>query len=113
MEKMIRASLNHATIAIIGIGIVTPIFEEFVFRGLLFQRLVSVGSPLVAVFVTAFVFAILHMQYSWAIMLGVLCIGLVLGMLRWKSGSIWPCVLLHCLNNTIATLIAFNTAPQA
>jgi hypothetical protein len=35
-----------------------------------------------------------------------LLMGLVLGMLAWQSGSVWPGVVLHALNNSLLLLIA-------
>jgi uncharacterized protein len=110
MDKMIQASMNHAFIAILGIGVLVPIFEELVFRGLLFTRIQELFSPMVTVLITALSFTVLHVQYNAAILVGMFCIGFLLGMLRWKSDSIWPGILVHCANNTIATFIAFNAA---
>ena len=76
-----------------------PLFEEFLLRGLLFGSVRHIADEHIAVAATAGVFTIMHMQYTAAIMLLILPLGVVLGYARAKSGSIWVPVALHMLNN--------------
>lgn len=111
MTSMIRASSHSPVMAILGAGVAVPLFEEFLFRGLLFGHLERKFSGAIAMVTTSFVFALLHVQYELPLMLGILCVGLLLGMIRLKSGSIWPGTIIHAANNTAAILIMMNTAP--
>ena len=108
MTTMIQASATSPILAIIGIGIAVPFFEELVFRGWLFNRFEMSFSPVVAVIATSVLFTAMHVQYNLYILSALLVLALILGMMRHKTGSIWPSIIIHCLNNTIATLVAFN-----
>jgi membrane protease YdiL (CAAX protease family) len=90
----------------IAVVIFAPVFEESFFRGFLFaglikSRLGAVGTILI----TAVVFGILHFQYNWAGMLEVFILGIVLGTVRLKSGSIFASIAVHSFWNFIATLL--------
>jgi len=110
MTTMIQASAKSPVLAIIGIGIAVPFFEELVFRGWLFNRFEMLFSPVVSLIATSVLFTALHVQYNLYILSALLVLAFILGMMRHKTGSIWPGIIVHCVNNTIATLIAFNQA---
>lgn len=82
-----------------------PVAEEVFFRGFLLQgfkesRLGSVG----AVLVTALLFASVHIQYDLFDMGSIVAAGVLLGVVRLKSRSLWTCIGMHSLNNVIATV---------
>jgi membrane protease YdiL (CAAX protease family) len=89
--------------------VLAPLFEETLFRGVLLpvvgRRLG--GGP--AVIISAAVFALAHL--SLGEFTPLLVLGLGLGWLRWRSGRLGPCVLLHALWNgfTFANLIALGS----
>ncbi|HEV3142825.1 MAG TPA: ABC transporter permease subunit/CPBP intramembrane protease, partial [Gemmataceae bacterium] len=83
---------------------ITPAFgEELFFRGYLFNALAVAGKPRNAVLATAFLFGVFHVLIGGSLALERIIpatlMGLVLGWLRWRSGSIWPGVVLHSLHN--------------
>ena len=85
--------------------VAAPLFEEFLFRGFLFQglrRSVLGGSG--AVVITAAVWASIHQQYDLLGMLSIFAIGIVLGLARWRSGSILLPIALHAMTNLVATI---------
>lgn len=100
MQKVIGSTTNIAWL-IIGVGIVAPLFEEFLLRGLLYGSIRHMADENAAVALTAGVFTLMHMQYDPAVMLLILPMGIVLGYARSRSGSIWVPVLLHMLNNLV------------
>ena len=59
----------------------------------------------VAIGFSGLIFAIAHADPSSFPVL--LCIGLALGFLRWRTHSLWPGILLHLLNNGLAKAFAF------
>jgi uncharacterized protein len=86
-----------AAVVIIGIA---PILEEVFFRGFLLQGLVNrIGTYLGAI-LTAFVFALIHLQFESFIPIFIL--SLILSLLFIRSRSIWPCIWFHVINNGIA-----------
>lgn len=97
-------SLPLFFLAVIAAG---PIGEEIAFRGFLFRGLstswLGISGTLIA---TSGLWAVMHVQYDWLEVAQILVIGLVLGWLRWASGSTLLTILLHMLTNLGATLEA-------
>jgi uncharacterized protein len=92
-------------LGVIGIIALFPaVFEETAFRGIILPCLQRLLSDKEAIFVSGAMFMILHLSPTSAPPL--LAVGLVLGYLRVKSGSLWPCVLLHFTHN--ALIVAFE-----
>jgi membrane protease YdiL (CAAX protease family) len=89
-------ALNAFVTAVLG-----PIVEEVLFRGIGFYLLAQFGQ-VAAVVVTAIAFALTH-----GILVGLpifFIIGVGLGFIRSRTGSIYPPVLLHMGFNTIALI---------
>lgn len=103
MEQVIGSTTNFFWL-MVGVGIMAPLFEEFLLRGLLFGSIRHMFDEHVSVALTAGVFALMHMQYDPAVMLLILPMGIVLGYARSRSGSIWVPVILHVVNNMITVL---------
>ena len=94
-----------------AVVVAAPVCEELVFRGYLWSA-AERGLPLPAVWiVTSLAFALIHGNPIHII--AVLPIALFLGWLRWMSGSIWPCMLAHFLNNALATGMSVGMGPDA
>ncbi len=75
-------------------------FRGFLFRG--WARSPRSVGP--AVVVISILWAMLHIQYDWAGVLQIFVIGLFLGWMRWRSGSVVLTFLLHALFNLEGTL---------
>lgn len=85
--------------------VVAPISEEFLFRGFLFAGFAqSRPGPYGAIGLTALLFTAIHAQYDLQGQIFVLFLGLLLATARWKTGSLWLCVILHGMMNLIATV---------
>ncbi len=107
--------VSHSTAALIGAAVfvcaVAPMAEEFFFRGFLFQVLrrlpISVGGydlgPWVAAVIVGLLFGLAHTGSAasqYLVPLGFL--GFVLCLVRWRTGSLYPCMALHSANNCVA-----------
>ena len=86
-----------------------PIVEEFALRGWIQGSLERHFSPAVAIFVAAFLFALLH--GSAEALLLFFSIGALFGWAVWQSGSIWAAVLLHASYN--GSLLAVDALAEA
>ncbi len=97
---------------VLGVSLAAPVCEEFFFRGVLQAGLSERLAPPTAVVVTAFVFALFHLDP-----VGFLArfeMGVVFGLLAWRSGSLWPAIAAHAANNLVSTLIFFASGgPEA
>jgi membrane protease YdiL (CAAX protease family) len=88
-----------------GAIIVAPAGEEVLFRGFLFRGWArSERTTWPAIVVISVLWAALHVQYDWTGILQIFVIGLFLGWMRWRSGSILLTFLLHALFNLEGTL---------
>ena len=107
----VRTSTWAAIFTALFVCAVAPMAEEFFFRGFLFGVLrrmhvplagLELGPWLAAAFV-GLLFGLAHYdsaQPEFLIPLGFL--GFVLCILRWKTGSLYPGMALHAINNCIA-----------
>jgi membrane protease YdiL (CAAX protease family) len=99
-------------VAIFIMAFFPAMFEEVFFRGALQNLLVRWWKkPLVAIIFTAFIFSLIHMSVYLFLSRAVL--GLVLGLLYYKSKNIWVNIFAHFLNNFIALAAIFFTADKS
>jgi hypothetical protein len=88
----------------IDTAFIGPIVEEIIFRGLILGTLLTlIRRPWIAILISALVFGAIHMTTSQLIFGGLY--GLLLGWLFWRTGSIWPGVVIHVANNASAMLL--------
>lgn len=82
--------------------IFAPLFEEALFRGFALNGLSrSKIGPAGAVILTAVVWALLHIQYDWFGISTILIIGIILGIVKIKTGSLWGTILIHSTWNLL------------
>jgi uncharacterized protein len=104
---------SHAAVVLTAVFVcaVAPICEEFFFRGFLFgtlrkMRVAVAGhdlSVLIAAIITGILFGLVHTgsaSSQYLVPLGFL--GFMLCMVRWRTGSLYPCMALHSANNAVA-----------
>jgi membrane protease YdiL (CAAX protease family) len=89
----------------IAVVIFAPVFEEAFFRGFLFVGLERsrIGVAGTIIF-TSLVWAALHMQYNLIGMATIVIMGIVLGVIRHRTHSLWPTIIFHSLWNFVALL---------
>src|SRR5262245_6941094 len=91
---------NLLTLLMIAITVLIPIGEETLFRGFLFSGwLRSPHAAWPVILVTGAIFAIIHVQYDWFLIVQVFIFGVFFGWARWASGSTILAVVLHALVN--------------
>jgi ABC-2 type transport system permease protein/sodium transport system permease protein len=93
-------------------AVVPALVEELFFRGFLFTALAGANRRVwVAGVLSAALFALFHLPVGGALAIERLpptfLMGCILAWVCWKTGSIWPGVLLHTLNNGIQVLLAY------
>lgn len=89
----------------LAIGLLAPLCEELVFRGAILRRLLDSSrlKPWWAIALSAGLFALIHMNPAQ--MPHAFVIGLLLGWMYWRTGSILPGVAFHWANNSVAYVI--------
>ncbi len=88
-----------ALFAVVGI-ISAPLFEELLFRGLLFNALRQWTMVPAAIVLSGLAFGFMHFKLEMLIPLALG--GMVLAYAYWKSQSIWTSITGHMLFNTVA-----------
>lgn len=97
---------GDSTAALIGVTFIVcvcaPLAEEFLFRGYVFGALRSNGFwP--AALLTGLMFGLVHVLGSpIAFILPLAGLGALLCWIRERTGSLYPGIALHCINNTLA-----------
>ena len=82
-----------------------PVFEESFFCGFLFVGLRdSKAGPLWAVIITSVTVAMVHIQYNWIGIVTIMIVGLVFGLVRLFSKSLWTSIALHAVWNLFSTI---------
>lgn len=82
------------------VGVLTPLAEELFFRGALMGWMMLTRFPRWSVILLpALLFAIMHLNPVG--ILPIFFLALLLGYLRWATGSLWPSVALHMFNNLL------------
>lgn len=90
--------------------VLAPIFEESLFRGFLFEGFRKSSLGLIGtIILTSLVWMVFHIGYALYSLAAIFCFGLVLGIVRYKTGSLWSTMLMHACYNVVGmTLIALN-----
>jgi membrane protease YdiL (CAAX protease family) len=86
----------------ITLVVLAPLSEEFLFRGFLYRGFANGFGPFAAILLTALIWASIHVQYSPVLMGQIFVYGLVLGWIRWRSGSLIVPMVLHGIINLLA-----------
>lgn len=97
---------------VLGLAIVPAVCEELFFRGLLLQSLRRRRADWVAVVISGLAFGLFHFLVESSVaplrFLVTSAMGMVLGWVCLRSGSVLPAVLLHAVNNAILTSLALS-----
>ncbi len=89
-----------------ALAVLAPWAEEVVFRGAILRKLLEIFSHQmhwVAIVISAIIFGAVHMNMAQGVNAFVL--GLLLGWMFYRTGSIFPGIVLHWANNTIAYIL--------
>jgi membrane protease YdiL (CAAX protease family) len=104
LHELLRpANPADALVSLLAIAIAPAVCEEIVIRGVLLPALVPVLRVAPAVIASSLVFALMHDAYRMPFTFAV---GLVLGALRLRAGSLTPTILAHASLNALTFLAA-------
>lgn len=116
-ELMQRWETVSPLITLLSLALITPIGEEIAFRGYLYSAFETKKHPLRAILVSSVLFAAFHVVASGVLQFErfgpSLFLGLILGLVRQRSGSIWPSLFIHVLHNGLLLSFAANQSKLA
>jgi membrane protease YdiL (CAAX protease family) len=87
-------------ILILSVAVIAPIYEEIIFRGILLKAMAKKMNKIVALVASALFFALVHMNIPQGI--NAFLLGLVIGTIYLKTGSIYLSIFAHFINNVMA-----------
>ena len=107
-EKFLSVSSYSAlALNLLVMAAIPALGEELFFRGILQTVLGEKLNRHLAVWITAFIFSAIHLQFYG--FLPRFLLGAALGYLFLFSGSIWASIVAHFVNNALAVLLFFLT----
>ena len=106
--KMMKKNPELLAIALTTILVLAPLLEEFLFRGILQTYLKRHLSQKVAIVISSLCFALFHLTPSQGagnipLFFSLMTLGLFLGFLYEKQGSLLTPIALHLTFNTISS----------
>jgi membrane protease YdiL (CAAX protease family) len=97
LQDLLRDPSSSLPLVLLAVGVMPGFFEELGFRGWMQSTWRGIVSPRRAIVLTACAFTVVHfsiLSIAW-----LLPMGLWLGFLRERSGSLWPGVIAHAGHN--------------
>jgi membrane protease YdiL (CAAX protease family)/uncharacterized RDD family membrane protein YckC len=91
-----------AIVAVVLIAGLAPIAEEMFFRGFVFSGLRSRMTLWPAALISGLVFGLVHAPTGITTVIPLAVLGVALAWLYDKTGSLWPPILAHAINNGLA-----------
>lgn len=89
---------------ILIIGVLPGLCEEILFRGVILSLLPRRFSQTKLIVIVGTLFGAFHLSLARFLPTGLL--GCLLAFIRLRSGSLWPCIVLHCLHNSLSVVLA-------
>lgn len=109
LADMVSEPLLFA-IALPGVTIAMPMAEELVFRGPIFAAIASSrAGRWGAVILTSAAWALIHMTAPWIFVAIIFMMGLILGVLLLRFGSLWVTIVCHSIWNSMSSLAIFGS----
>jgi len=93
---------NNILIALISTGIIGPIIEELMFRGIIYNEAKNKYSFMKAILITNIIFALFH--FSFVQMIYAFIIGFILIYIYEKYKNIKACMIVHMASNITTSL---------
>jgi membrane protease YdiL (CAAX protease family) len=86
--------------------VVAPIREELLFRGFMFRGFVHTQRDAIpSIVFISLIWSLTHFRYDWLTIAEVFVLGLLLGLVRWSTGSTTLTILLHAVNNLVSLIL--------
>ena len=96
MLRTIRPDIFSFLTAVVA----APILEELLFRGIILDGMLKRYSPAKAILLSSMLFGLVHINPVQVV--NAFFLGLLLGWMYWKTGSLRPSMLMHAANNGLA-----------
>lgn len=98
----LQAPVLASVLRLCAVSLLGPIVEELIFRGWFYSVLDKRVGAGIAIPVTSVTWALLHYSYGWAVVLVIVVDGILLGIARWRTKSVYTPMVMHALYNFYA-----------
>jgi CAAX protease family protein len=98
-------NLLIAISAVLVIALLAPVTEELFFRGFVFAGLRSRWSLWPSAVLVGLIFGLVHAPTGVTAVVPLAGLGIALCWLYNRTGSLWPCVFAHVVNNSLALVV--------
>jgi membrane protease YdiL (CAAX protease family) len=100
-------TMPEMALIISAVTLAAPLCEEVFFRGVFQSGLMWLTPRFTTIVLTGLVFAGFHLDPIGLVPRWEL--GILFGLLAWKSGSLWPGIFAHLANNLVSTVLFLAT----
>lgn len=101
--------LQSGWLGIFCIAVLGPILEEMLFRGAITKVLLKAYSPTKAILISGLIFGVFHLNPVQIV--GGCLSGFLFAWLYYRTGSLFPGILIHILNNSLSVYLT-RTYPK-
>ena len=99
-------SVRQLLLNLLFIAVFAGVGEELFFRGVLQRIFIKLfRNPWCGIIAAAFIFSAIHFQFYGFIPRFIL--GILLGLIYWYSGSIWPAIIAHFAYDAFAVIMIY------
>src|SRR5262249_4186191 len=106
LRELVREMYASPALIVIATHAAIGALEELFFRGYLFAALRAATGPRTTILISALLFGLFHGVSGFDRLLPSTLMGLVLGWVCWRTGSVLPGMLLHaCYNGLLIGLV--------
>lgn len=113
-QILFAALKMHPLLTVVGVGLLAGVCEELLFRGPLQVSMLRKLPPWAAIVFAAVLFSAAHFDFHGLLVRALL--GILLGWMVWRSGSIFPAMVAHALFDSTQLALAvwqIHHAPAA
>mgnify|MGYP002399808250 FL=1 len=101
-----RHTVQDLFLNLLLVAVFAGVGEELFFRGVLQRLLIKLfRNPWAGIFAAAFIFSTVHFQFYGFIPRFIL--GILLGLIYWYSGSLWPAIIAHFAYDAFAVVMIY------
>jgi membrane protease YdiL (CAAX protease family) len=107
-----KDGINELVLNLVLVAVFAGVGEELFFRGVLQRLFIKFfKNAWAGIIVTAIIFSAIHLQFYGFI--PRLVLGILLGLIYWYSGSLWPAILAHFAYDALAVVVIYFNPSMA
>ncbi|MFW5996326.1 MAG: CPBP family intramembrane glutamic endopeptidase [Halanaerobiaceae bacterium] len=103
IEIMRQALGGNIILVLVALVIIPALLEELFFRGIILRGFLEHYSPRMAIFLSALLFGVIHLNVTQ--MVSGLLLGIFFGWVYIKSRSLYPVIFLHGFHNLMVVVL--------